>query len=283
MLACSCGASLEAPDPLTFLRVGVDPAAEAQSLADALVEHGYVASFVEGADFVAVVARRSSPPATALRVVTWRGTALAVDAPDDSFPERRSVGVLAPPGDDFDLDGDGHEELVVAIEDLRRGATCLALTRIFDDGRVVEVPMPSLALHRDACVERLANVLGDARPEALVVARYPGLTTDAAPTVAFPLVARAPGFAAPSAAALRPYLASEAERRREELAAAREASEQAVMVRLGVELAALGRIAGRSVDEQLAALDDAVAGVELSPRSRGVLEVARQTIADRWP
>lgn len=282
LLTSSCAASAPPPDVLSFLRVGVDPGVEARSLGEALHERGYAVSYLEGQGFVAVVARRRAPEATALRIVTWRGTMLAIDAPDDGFPHRHSVGLRAPPGDDFDLDGDGHEELVVAVVDLGRGATCLALTRILEDGRVVEVPTPAPALHPAACVERFQNVLGDARPEALVTARYYELTTDEAPSISFPLVARSPGFAAPSATALRPYLEAERGRRRRALAEAREAGAAELALRLGIELAVLGRFVGDGVAQQLEVLDGAIIGLELTAATQEILAEARRSIRAGW-
>lgn len=81
-------------DPLDYLGVGVDPDEEAEKIALQLGRAGYIVDRrIEGADAIALEARRLRDGATAVRIITSRGFALAIDAPDRRHRSRRSVSL----------------------------------------------------------------------------------------------------------------------------------------------------------------------------------------------
>src|SRR5690554_1653384 len=89
-----CGGPDFVQDPLDYLGVGVNPREEAERVAHQLGKAGYVVDRqIEGAGAIALEARRLRDGATAVRIITSRGIALAVDAPDRRHPARRSVGL----------------------------------------------------------------------------------------------------------------------------------------------------------------------------------------------
>lgn len=135
LLSIGC-ARVEPPvqDPLDYLRVGVDPEEEAQALIDDLRRGGFrVERRLDTPGFVAFDAMRG--PETLVRVVSSRGVALSLQAPDVRWPERLWVELAPHPQPDFD--GDGNRDVIVAIRERER--TCLGWAQVDAQGFVTGV------------------------------------------------------------------------------------------------------------------------------------------------
>ena len=81
-------------DPLDYLRVGVDPREEAAAIVDQLERNGFeVGRRIDEDSYVALDA--ASGPESLVRIVTFRGVALSLEAPDVRWPERLWVSLAA--------------------------------------------------------------------------------------------------------------------------------------------------------------------------------------------
>lgn len=141
LLSCACLVACTKPepvqDPLDYLRVGVDPKTEADSIMKDLRTHGFeIGRRVEGPDYVAFDA--SDGAQSTVRIVTWRGPVLSTQVPDVRWPERLSIALA--PGLRPDFDGDGRSDVVLSIRERTR--RCLAWLEVSGDGYVWEVFQP---------------------------------------------------------------------------------------------------------------------------------------------
>lgn len=130
----SCVQTEPVQDPLDYLRVGVDPAPEADAIIADLERHGFqIGRRAEQSDFVAFDAVRGAD--STVRVVTSRGPSFAIQVPDARWPERLRVELDDHPAPDFDRDG--RHDVVVAIHE--HGRTCLAWAEVDTRGFVAEI------------------------------------------------------------------------------------------------------------------------------------------------
>ena len=120
-----------------------------------------------------------------VRVVTARGVALAVDAPEEHG--RTRVGLLE--GLPVDVDRDGHDEVLVFADDPALDRRCIAIVRIVE-GQAREVRLDVARFGGEGCIEAIDDVDRDGIPEALVVVRYPDLSLGTAPRVTIALGGR---------------------------------------------------------------------------------------------
>ena len=282
--ALGCIGARQRPDPLDRIRVGVDPVAESLEVVRALERGGWVLeSRVAGRTFVALVLVRSEGPETegpetAVRIVTRRGTALAVDSAEAAL--RLVEPPVAPP---HDLDGDGLEEILLGRQDATQGRLCLRTLTVGREGAlsVAEEVLPSLG--DDACVEEVRDVLPESGPEALSVHRFHRLSRGLAPAIAVPLVFERGGWTPVGRARAAPFHRAGAAARREGLAVARQALDVERAYVLAVELAALARSLGAGRREQVLIFDDAVRGLVLSESLARSVANARSHVAAGWP
>jgi hypothetical protein len=143
----ACAQAEPVQDPLDYLRIGVDPSAEADALINDLRAHGFeIGRRIDEADFVAFDALRG--PDSTVRVVTSRGPALSIQVPDARWPERLWVELAADPRPDFDRDG--RRDVVVALRE--RDRTCLAWAQVDGDGYTSEVFRPRADWGESPCV-----------------------------------------------------------------------------------------------------------------------------------
>ena len=143
----SCVQPEPVQDPLDYLRVGVDPAPEADVIMEDLKRHGFrIGRRVEQPDFVAFDAFRG--PDSTVRVVTSRGPSFAIQVPDARWPERLRVELDDHPPPDFDRDG--RRDVVVAIHEHER--TCLAWAEVDTRGFVEEVFRANADWGQSPCV-----------------------------------------------------------------------------------------------------------------------------------
>ncbi|MEZ4327655.1 MAG: hypothetical protein R3B40_20720 [Polyangiales bacterium] len=255
-------------DVLEYLRVGVAPREEAAALTRAFERDGYrVRSLVDLEELVMLDA--SDPGgATALRIVTPMGVVLGLDAPDRRFPTRERVRGLPAPLSGTDLDGDGRVELLVALVDSARPAECVAVVRIDEHRRAVEVPVDTRVVQEGACVERAEDVGGDARAELLVVARYPLPALPVPAGVSVPLTGHEGRFV-PMQAAVGRYFAGERTVRMERLGDARRVGDARTISRLAVELGLLVWFEGGDPDRAILALDAQAEGGHVDALAAG--------------
>jgi len=151
ILCCVCLVACAQPepvqDPLDYLRIGVDPRAEADAIIEDLRAHGFeVGHRIDERDFVAFDALRG--PDSTVRVVTSRGPSLSIQVPDVRWPERLWVELGPDPRPDFDRDG--RHDVVMAIRERER--TCLAWAQVDADGYVSEVFLPRSDWGDSPCV-----------------------------------------------------------------------------------------------------------------------------------
>jgi hypothetical protein len=143
----SCVQPEPVQDPLEYLRVGVDPASEADVIIEALGRHGFqIGRRVKHTDFVAFDAVRGLD--STVRVVTLRGPSFAIQVPDARWPERLRVELDDHPPPDFNRDG--RPDVVVAIHEHER--TCLAWAEVDARGFVDEVFRANADWGRSPCV-----------------------------------------------------------------------------------------------------------------------------------
>ena len=251
MLAVGCAKTEIAPDPLSYLRVGVDPAVEAEAVAKRLSETGYeVGHRVQGERYVAFDARRGAH--STVRVITLRGPVFSVAVPDVRAPARQRVALVPWPKRDFD--GDAEFDVVVALVEPER--TCFAWVQVDEGGFVREVFRPKSDWGELPCVR---SIDGELELEVSV----PDCEVGSARVRL--LVARSrQDWALLATPAARTHWAKETERRTEAMAHARAAGDSAEVERLACEL--------RWLDELSSLAPDAVPAV---PKTSPMLEPGR--------
>ncbi len=279
VVALGCGGSPQA-GPLaeteTWLRVGLDPVHEANLIEERLSLEGYRRRLrIDGGTHSSLAMERTETGETLVRVVTRAGVALGLEAPAETG--LTSVGLVDLGAD---IDGDGREEVGVFADDPARARRCIAVVRIDERGRAQEMRLDTGPLGGDACIEGVEDIDGDAIPEALVVVRYPRLSAGTPPRVTVPY--RAATWRPLVGGGARAFARRERQRRQEVLGSARERSDARQAYRVGVELAAIARFSGAPAEAQVAALDEAVEGLELSAVLAATVEAAREFIRRGW-
>ena len=237
VLAVGCAKAETAPDPLSYLRVGVDPAVEAQAVAGRLAKAGYeVGHRVEGARYVAFDARRGAH--STVRVITLRGPVLSVAVPDARAPARQRVALVPWPRRDFD--GDAEFDVIVALVEPER--TCFAWVQVDKGGFVREVFRPKSHWGELPCVRSIGGELelevnvpdckvASARVRFLVARSAQDWTLLATPTA-------------------RAHWEQETTRRTEAIARARAAGDSGAVERLACELRWFGKLSSLATDDQ---------------------------------
>ncbi len=141
-----------APDPLQYLRVGVDPHVQGERAVSAMEASGFTVEVkLVGDRYYAFDAWRAGE--SEVRVITARGTALAVQAPDLRALRRQRVALQ--PRAQLDFDGDGELDILVAlIEEQRR---CLAWVQVDSQGFVSEVFLSQADWGESPCVRDIRD------------------------------------------------------------------------------------------------------------------------------
>jgi hypothetical protein len=122
-----------------FLVVGVDPDAEARSLSAQMDKNGYhVLTRARGKTFTALGFGDAHDVPLKARVVTLRGIELALDQEPSTplSPGVRYELLEAPMRGTQDPDGDGFEEVFVAVHRDQANASCIQIYRVRDSGFV---------------------------------------------------------------------------------------------------------------------------------------------------
>lgn len=286
LLASACVKSPRSPffGDENYIRVGLDPWAEAKELTRLYAERGEgLALKLAGRDFTALGFMDRSGRSTRARVVTRRGIEVALD-PEASTPlsAARTYALIAGPfSETQDVDRDGFEEVFIE----RRSAQqhCLLVYRVRDVGYVDAVPVEVFTFGRDLCPSAVEDVDGDGRAELLVNIALPEFDLDSLPEVRAVLWAHSHRFvlnAEPQK--LEQFLHAQEHERERDLQQARSKRKRGDVLRLAVELAALAHLRGASVDEQIARLDGALHGLRLHPHERDWLLLAHERIRHLW-
>jgi len=124
-----------------FLTFGVDPDSEARVVIADLEASGHaLRARTRGRYFVALGFDEGGRPGI-VRIVTARGIGFALDAvKSDALQPGVRYRLLLPPDDLApDVDGDGNEEVFVAVLPYDGGEPCLAAYRVKSDGSVERV------------------------------------------------------------------------------------------------------------------------------------------------
>lgn len=278
----ACAGREPRPDPLAMLELGVDARAEAAAVAESLARGGFtLRRRIDGADVVGLVFDGPGG-ATALRVVTKRGIALAIDeAAAEGGPARR-LDLVAPGGAARDLDRDDRVELLVSVHDVLTEQTCLGVVRVARDGSAREVPLEAGWLAPDACAGSLVDANADGTPELAVVARFPLLAIEATPRITVPFGGRRGTWAPLSPREAPAFFERERRERESALRDARARLDLADAHRLAVELAALARLAGRDPAGQVAAFDRALLGLVVTEPQAQAIARTRAFVYRGW-
>ncbi len=208
LIAC---AKQEPPvqDPLDYLRVGVDPREETAAIIRELERNGFeVGRRIDEENYVAFDA--VSGPESLVRIVTSRGVALTLEAPDVRWPERLWVSLSAAERPDFDRDG--RRDVLVAMRERER--TCLAWAQVDRDGFATEVFRPKLEWGDAPCVIDI----DPAWPRLLLEVSVPDATRPGA-RVRVPIRATAQGWSLDDSARAAEQWDSEIAERRKALQA----------------------------------------------------------------
>lgn len=267
-----------------YLRFGVDPHNEADSLVKLYAERSEpLALRLSGHDFTALGFMDREGRSTRARVVTLRGIALALD-PEQPSPlsAAKRYALVAPPlADTHDADRDGFEE--VFVEERQASATCLLVYRVRDVGYVDPVPVALPLFGRERCPSGAADVNQDGKAELFVDIELTEFVLQTPPSVRVVLWPENHRFVLDTADhKLAQYVAAQQAARELELEQARSLSDVPEILRLGVELAALTRLLGLPVRDQVARFERALQGVKLSERERRWAEAASAQITEHW-
>jgi hypothetical protein len=302
LLICATGCAAQPPNPFfadaAYLRFGIDRHAEADALIRERNEQGEALALrLQGQHFIALSFMNRSGRTTRVRILTERGIALALDPdPDTALGQGARYALLAAPlPDSHDADGDGFEE--VFVERRSPEATCLQVYRVRDVGFIDPVPVSVQLFGRELCPNGISDVDGDGRPELVIDAELVGFeampnstTRNAhdtlepeAPHVRIPMWARDHRYAVyANPAGLTRFATEERARRTAQLTQARHALDVPTAYRLAIEFAALSHVQRRSASEQVAAFDEALAGLVLEPPQQRAIDHARQHIFLDW-
>lgn len=285
-LATGCASSARAPlfNDAQYLRFGVDPRSEADTLIKNYREQGErLALRVLGHDFTALGFMDRSGRASRARIITLRGIALALDPEPESplhLPARYAL--LAPPlTDTQDADRDGFEE--VFIEQRKPGQTCLLVYRVRDVGHVDQVETSVRAFNADHCTSAVADIDQDGRVELYVDVELVDFELPQPPALRLALWPDQHRFTPQGVGdQLSRYVAAQQAAREIDLDQARNAKDGALARRLAVELAALSQVLGLPAQDQLAQFDRALESFPLSDPERAWAEAARTQIEQSW-
>ena len=267
-----------------YLRFGVDPRSEADSLVKLYAEQAEpLALRLSGRDFTALGFMDRQGRSTRARVVTLRGIALALD-PQQATPltAAKRYALVAPPlADTHDADRDGFEE--VFVEERLPHEACLLVFRVRDVGDVDPISAPLHVFGRERCPTGVADVDQDGKAELFSDVELVDFELDTPPTVRVVLWPEQHKFVLDTAdRKLSLYVAAQQAARELELEQAEQASDVPAILRLAVEQAALTHLLGLSARDQVVRFERALSGVALTEPQRLWAKAARERIALTW-
>ena len=271
-----CGASAPPPalDYDRFLRVGVEPAAEADAIEAHLARAGYEPSGRVDAEGWSALAAHRPDGVSVARVVTTRGVVIAIEAQPEEGLLRVDRATAA-----RDADHDGTLDVVIERAEAER--VCLLIAAMSAEGGAAPLIVDPEGIEPGVCLEDVRDVDHDGRDEAIVRVRVWALARAACPTIDIPLARDERGIFQRGSLPTS-FVAAERAVRQQALEAARATPDAEEAFRLGVELAALARADGADPAVQLAAFDAAMSGVVLSAELAEAALHAHAFIAAGW-
>lgn len=285
-LIAGCASTPRAPlfNDAQYLRFGVDPRAEADTLVQNYSQQGErLALRIVGRDFTALGFMDRSGRTTRARIVTLRGIALALDPEPDSplhAPARYAL-LASPLADTHDADGDGFEE--VFIEQRTASQTCLFVYRVRDVGYVDRLQTRLRAFNQEHCTSAVADIDQDGRVELYADVELPGFDLPQAPTLRLALWPDQHVFTPKGTGSqLARFVAAQQAAREIDLEQALATNDSVSARRLAVELAALTHVLGLPEQDQIAQFDRALASLQLSPAEQAWTETVREHIGSAW-
>lgn len=287
LAATSC-ATAPPPSPFygdeKYLRFGVDPDQEADAVVEDQRTRGYVVSRkIAGQHFTALGFMEPNGRSAAVRVVTARGIALALDPkPATAFERAVSYALLAQPiPDTHDADKDGFDE--VFIERRSDGAqNCIDVYRVRDVGFVDPVSLDARVFDQAFCPNALLDLDDDGTAELLADVALRGFEP-LTPHVRVVLWARGHRFElAGNPSGNDRFATAERVERDPPLQQSRARRDADTALQIAIELAAYAKLTGRDPNQQLAELDVAMRGLALSPVQTASVLAARTRIFRDW-
>jgi hypothetical protein len=285
LAAISCAAQPLGPffGDEKYLRFGVDPDEETTSVVEGQGRRGYVVGLkLVGQTFTALGFMTSNGRNVAVRVITSRGIAIALDPEDASLIEQEVTYALlnAPIHDTHDADHDGFEE--VFIEQRTAADNCILVYRVRDVGFVDPVHIDTRAIGQDFCPNAVVDLEDDGSAELLADLALHGFGP-VTPRVRVALWPRNHEFELRgNPNGLARFTATERAGRERALADARARRDIPEALRLGIELAALAHLSGADPNKQVAELDAALRGLVLSRAEATTVLTARSRIFQAW-
>lgn len=289
---CICGCASAPPSPFfgdeRYLRFGVDPNQEANEVIESQKARNYpLALRLLGHNFTALGFMDARGRSTAVRIVTARGTVVALD-PRQQTPLHDAISytlLAAPIEGTHDADGDSFEE--VFVEANTQGRVCLQVYRVRDVGFVDPVELDTQVMGQPFCAEATADLDGDGRVELVGELEIAGFATAApeatTPRLQLPLWAAQHRFVARSGSSKqRAWLATARSEREVELADARRRLDVERSMTVAVELAAIAHLGGDDAPAQLRAFDRALSGLVLTNAQAAAGVRARGRIYADW-
>jgi len=254
-----------------LLRFGVDPHEEAAEVRASFERAGHrIERRLPGKHFTALgfVGPHGRP--SAVRVITSRGIALALDSEPDSELVRGAEYSLLPRPipDTHDADGDGFDEVFVIRR--RAARTCVLPYRVRDVGFVDPVKLDLDWMSDEPCIEHVRDGDGDGKVELLAPWTLTDLPLAIQPEV---MVALFPDHHDYTAVSPPGYYGKEISILELELREAQTEGNGERVYGIAVRLAALLDLSGFPKADQLAWLRAAIAGLPEARREPAV-EVA---------
>jgi hypothetical protein len=286
LIAAGCATTSRAPlfNDANFLRFGVDPRAEADTLVKNYADQGErLALRIVGKDFTALGFMDRSGRASRTRIVTLRGIALALDPEPESplhTPTRYAL-LASPLAETHDADRDGFEE--VFVEQRKPDQTCLLVFRVRDVGFVDRLETRLYAFNREHCASSVADIDQDGKVELYAEVELVDFELPHPPTLRLALWPDQHRFTPKGTEnKLARYIAAQQAAREIDLDQARVSKDSVNARRLAVELAALSQVLGLPEQDQLAQFDRALASFELNAAEQAWCQAAREHIAGAW-
>ncbi|HKU44305.1 MAG TPA: hypothetical protein VJR89_39370, partial [Polyangiales bacterium] len=267
-----------------YLRFGVDPYAEAEAVIEGQKGRGYpLAQRVGGENFIALGFMDKGGRSSAVRILTVRGIAVALDDREATpfEPGIRYALLAGPVSGTQDADRDGFEE--VFVEQRSQGEVCLRVYRVRDVGTVDPVLTDTQVLSETVCPRAAVDLDGDRVVELLTEVPLNGFDLRPAPRLLVPLWADQHRFVARAqTAAQRSWVTQQKKRREVELQEARARLDYKAAFARAVELSAFAYLEGADPKGQVAVFDRALGGMVLEPQEAAANLRARKRIFDAW-
>lgn len=250
---------------LSFFVAGVDPRQSIDEATERLRGVGFAPVRRWDTERFSAAAYRHDAGRTAVRIATVRGTVLALDGEPGAF----DYGL----GDVMDFDADGVEDLIVERREPER--SCIAIARVDSHGALRFVVTDARGLDPSSCIERLEDVDGDGRLDAVAVHRAGvlGERLGTSPSISEPLCLDARGVLV-----RRPWPAERGLQERETREMSLTRAEGLERVRLVIELAWLARAQGADAAEV-----DAILARASAPEHASILAMARHFLLAAVP